>query len=99
MEFYIWLVEVTKGLFIITNIIVFIIIIYVQQCERQYKALKSLFPYQLTPQTIYKILFVISHPDDEAMFMTPTLFAMKEVVEVHLLCLSTGTSFTFSFTI
>jgi hypothetical protein len=88
--FYLWIVEITKAVFVIANIITFIVIIYYQQCERQYKTIKSLFPYELTPQTIYKILFVIAHPDDEAMFMTPTLFAMKGNVEVHLLCLSTG---------
>lgn len=38
-----------------------------------------------------KILLMFAHPDDETMFFTPTLLALKEGgAEIHLLCLSSG---------
>ena len=37
------------------------------------------------------ILLVIAHPDDEAMFFSPLLIAMKEnLCNVSMLCMSTG---------
>ncbi|KAK7197013.1 N-acetyl-D-acetylglucosaminylphosphatidylinositol deacetylase [Novymonas esmeraldas] len=37
------------------------------------------------------VLFVFAHPDDEAMFFTPLLHALRaQRVTVHLLCLSNG---------
>eukprot|EP00242_Pyramimonas_sp_CCMP2087_P011113 CAMPEP_0198208496 /NCGR_PEP_ID=MMETSP1445-20131203/11858_1 /TAXON_ID=36898 /ORGANISM="Pyramimonas sp., Strain CCMP2087" /LENGTH=287 /DNA_ID=CAMNT_0043881921 /DNA_START=134 /DNA_END=994 /DNA_ORIENTATION=- len=38
-----------------------------------------------------RVLLVVAHPDDEAMFFAPTLLSLAEVnVSVHVLCLSTG---------
>lgn len=38
-----------------------------------------------------RVLLVIAHPDDEAMFFAPTLMCLAETVEsLHVLCLSTG---------
>ncbi|GET86243.1 N-acetylglucosaminylphosphatidylinositoldeacety la se [Leishmania tarentolae] len=37
------------------------------------------------------VLFVFAHPDDEAMFFTPLLYALRaQRVTVHFLCLSNG---------
>lgn len=36
------------------------------------------------------ILFVIAHPDDEAMFFTPTINELVRYNILHLLCLSNG---------
>ena len=36
------------------------------------------------------ILFVTAHPDDECMFFTPTIYAMKETSNLYLLVLSNG---------
>jgi hypothetical protein len=39
----------------------------------------------------HRVLLVIAHPDDEAMFFSPTLLTMRQLnIEVHVLCLSTG---------
>jgi hypothetical protein len=38
-----------------------------------------------------RVLFVIAHPDDEAMFFVPTVVQLvNSGVQVHLLCLSSG---------
>eukprot|EP00741_Cyanophora_paradoxa_P016570 tig00020927_g16000.t1 len=38
-----------------------------------------------------RVLLVVAHPDDECMFFTPTLLALRESgADVHALCLSTG---------
>jgi len=36
------------------------------------------------------ILYVISHPDDEAMFFQPSIVTLKQENKLHLLCLSNG---------
>eukprot|EP00960_Hanusia_phi_P067688 766680-Hanusia_phi.AAC.8 len=36
------------------------------------------------------ILLVIAHPDDEAMFFTPTILALKDSVKIHVMSLSNG---------
>jgi N-acetylglucosaminylphosphatidylinositol deacetylase len=36
------------------------------------------------------ILFVMAHPDDECMFFTPTIYALKEKSNLYLLVLSNG---------
>jgi len=33
---------------------------------------------------------VIAHPDDESMFMMPTLFYLVKICEIHILCLTNG---------
>ena len=38
-----------------------------------------------------KILLLTAHPDDEAMFFVPTIAALRQNYEWHVLCLSTGT--------
>ena len=35
-------------------------------------------------------LLVTAHPDDESMFFAPTVLALKGVLRLHVLCLSTG---------
>ena len=49
------------------------------------------------------VLFVIAHPDDEAMFFVPTVLSLKGYsgYKLHLLCLSSGnvSSFLFHFSI
>ena len=35
-------------------------------------------------------LFILAHPDDECMFFTPTIYAMKEWSNLYLLVLSNG---------
>lgn len=37
-----------------------------------------------------KILLIVAHPDDEAMFFTPTIGNMKDHFDVFVLCLSAG---------
>ena len=38
-----------------------------------------------------QVLLVIAHPDDEAMFFSPTLLALRaRSIPIHVLCLSTG---------
>lgn len=37
-----------------------------------------------------KVLVVIAHPDDEAMFFVPTIVSLVELYQVHLMCLSKG---------
>ena len=39
-----------------------------------------------------KVLLVTAHPDDEALFFSPTLLAMPRGVQVYSLCLSYGDS-------
>jgi len=39
-----------------------------------------------------KVLLVTAHPDDEAMFFSPTLLAAPRGVQVYSLCLSYGDS-------
>ena len=36
------------------------------------------------------ILYVIAHPDDEAMFFAPSIVSLRATNNLHLLCLSTG---------
>lgn len=36
------------------------------------------------------VLFVTAHPDDECMFFTPTIEALKNTTELHILVLSNG---------
>ncbi|EKX49452.1 hypothetical protein GUITHDRAFT_54525, partial [Guillardia theta CCMP2712] len=36
------------------------------------------------------VLLVIAHPDDEAMFFTPTILALRDSVNVHVMSLSNG---------
>jgi N-acetylglucosaminylphosphatidylinositol deacetylase len=35
-------------------------------------------------------LFVLAHPDDETVFFTPTVHAMREQSNLHILVLSNG---------
>lgn len=37
-----------------------------------------------------KVLFVTAHPDDECMFFTPTIEAMKKESDLYILVLSNG---------
>ena len=37
-----------------------------------------------------RLLLVIAHPDDEAMFFSPLLIAMRNTGMLYILCLSTG---------
>lgn len=38
-----------------------------------------------------RLLLIIAHPDDEAMFFSPLLiFAKEKNIDVSILCLSTG---------
>lgn len=39
--------------------------------------------------SLHNIALIIAHPDDEAMFFTPTLTSLKNC-NIYLLCLSTG---------
>lgn len=39
-----------------------------------------------------KVLLVTAHPDDEALFFSPTLLAMPRGIQVFSLCLSYGDS-------
>jgi N-acetylglucosaminylphosphatidylinositol deacetylase len=36
------------------------------------------------------VLLVVAHPDDETMFFAPSILALSRMLQVHLLCLSTG---------
>jgi hypothetical protein len=36
------------------------------------------------------ILFIVAHPDDEAMFFTPAIRELSRHNIIHILCLSTG---------
>ena len=36
------------------------------------------------------ILYVIAHPDDEAMFFQPSIVTLRETNKLYLLCLSNG---------
>lgn len=42
------------------------------------------------PPSHSRTLFVIAHPDDEAMFFTPTILNMASSAELYLVCLSSG---------
>ena len=37
-----------------------------------------------------EVLLVIAHPDDEAMFFTPTILALRDSVNIHVMSLSNG---------
>jgi N-acetylglucosaminylphosphatidylinositol deacetylase len=38
----------------------------------------------------HNILYVIAHPDDEAMFFVPSILELRRTNNLHLLCLSNG---------
>jgi N-acetylglucosaminylphosphatidylinositol deacetylase len=44
----------------------------------------------LVPSSHSRTLFVIAHPDDEAMFFAPTILFMHDRSQLHLICLSSG---------
>ena len=45
------------------------------------------------PHPPLRVLFIFSHPDDEAMFMTPTLYDLRQKnAEIYWICLSKGNS-------
>lgn len=68
-------------------------------CQYLVHVLEDIHVYSETEREVLfndsKVLIVISHPDDEIMFFTPTLIYLNESIkrirsEVFILCLSTG---------
>jgi LmbE family N-acetylglucosaminyl deacetylase len=58
------------------------------------KAIWSKYTMHLFQRTLKKhnILYVIAHPDDEAMFFVPSIMELRKHNNLFLLCLSTGNS-------
>lgn len=56
------------------------------------KAIWSYFtmPYFQRKMHKHHILYVIAHPDDEAMFFVPSILHLGKTNNLHLLCMSTG---------
>jgi hypothetical protein len=50
----------------------------------------SLMHSSAVPPSHSRTLFVIAHPDDEAMFFAPTILSMHNRSQLHLICLSVG---------
>lgn len=51
---------------------------------------KIMLKYQLTRIQNQHILYVIAHPDDEAMFFVPSIVELRKKNFLYLLCISNG---------
>lgn len=59
----------------------------------RYKGLGNIrLPWPAATTTAKRVLFVISHPDDECMFFGPLLYSLAQYkqCQIYLLCLSNG---------
>jgi hypothetical protein len=73
------------------NALFFMIIVYFAKLQQNETNVERIIKKKENEQK-RKIGLVIAHPDDEAMFFTPTILALlkqKDVI-IHVLCLSTG---------
>lgn len=79
--------------------LVYAIVVYLLVCLSiytlifRYKGLGNIrLPWPAAKTTAKRILFVISHPDDECMFFGPLLYSLAQhkQCQVYLLCLSNG---------
>jgi hypothetical protein len=79
-------------LFIVgVNALFFMIIVYFAKLQQNETNVERIIKKKENEQK-RNIGLVIAHPDDEAMFFTPTILALLEQKDViiHVLCLSTG---------
>jgi hypothetical protein len=67
---------------IISNFILILMLSYFTSKRRQQQIAKQ--------EKRKSILFVISHPDDEAMFFVPTIKNVREEYDLHLFCATNG---------
>jgi N-acetylglucosaminylphosphatidylinositol deacetylase len=96
------LLTITKISLLILNLGIFVLIVYMQKRKYTQETIDLLFDDDDSDEKKKKkknrrIGIVIAHPDDEAMFMTPTITSITNLVkekkiedQVYLLCLSTG---------
>jgi N-acetylglucosaminylphosphatidylinositol deacetylase len=73
------------------NAIVFLFIVYITKRQQTQEQIDRIVK-KKQDEKERNIGIVIAHPDDEAMFMTPTLISLSNQadIRVYLICLSTG---------
>jgi cell division protein FtsL len=73
------------------NAIVFLFIVYLTKRQQTNEQIDRIAKKKEGDKK-RNIGIVIAHPDDEAMFMTPTIISLtnQDDIKVHLICLSTG---------
>lgn len=86
-----WALSFGKLFLLVVNAIVFFFIVYITK-RRQTPHIVDKIVKNNDKGKKRNVVIVIAHPDDEAMFMTPTILSLTEQkdVKVHLLCLSNG---------
>lgn len=84
-------ITMSKLFLVAINAIVFMLIIYMVKQQETPAVIDKIIK-KKTDNKKRNIAIVIAHPDDEAMFFTPTINSLTSEpdVQVHLLCLSTG---------
>lgn len=84
--------------------LIYAIVVYLLVCLSiyalifRYKGLGNIrLPWSPSAATAKRILFVISHPDDECMFFGPLLYSLSQYkqYQIYLLCLSNGKKIPF----
>ena len=84
--------EFVKSLLIISN---FVLLFAIVVCSRRQSKFSTTLNDQIQRESV---AIVIAHPDDEAMFFTPTINTLvdsqttnnKQRYDVHIICLSNG---------
>lgn len=78
------LLSYSKGLLVLSNVFIFIFVIYFKKIQNQPEQIEKTFLKK-------KFGLIIAHPDDESMFFVPSIVGLRENGnEVHLLSLSNG---------
>lgn len=88
--------SVCLAVVLVLSYLVWIKCIYYRQQRALVTSLNRVMAFSLCGETNgadIKALIVTAHPDDECMFFAPTIIQLMELkANVHLLCLSEGTT-------